>query len=224
MDKTYVFEQGNGGYGNVPCIPCSGGFGGGWGNNGLVDIAALGLLFGGGWGGNRWGNGNGIGGATFGAVETAQINDHIDNAMIESKVCDVQMQIADVKNNDTFNAKDIIRAMDQNTNSTNQAISECCCNTNLNITRMGYEDQIAVLNQTNQLTGVIAAGNSALGCKLDAINQNINDQFCRLELTRVKDQRNALAAETLALKGQLSQDRQTAAIIMAINAAGSTAS
>lgn len=194
MNSTYLIEGNGGG-------SCNGGFGAGWGLDGLL----VGALLGGGFGGGLWG---GRGGA--GAVETASINDTIQNQTIESKVCDVLMAVSDVKNNDTFNAKDLMRANDQNTYNLKSSIDACCCNTQNAIQGQGYENRIANLQQTINLDQQF--------CKL---NETIKCGFDGIETRRILDQRDALAAEVLTLKGQISQDRQTAIILGAI-AAGST--
>ena len=43
-----------------------------------------------------------------------------------------------------------------------QAIKDCCCNTQQSILKMGYENQIATLNQTNALNSTLNTINTGL--------------------------------------------------------------
>lgn len=65
--------------------------------------------------------------------------------MLQASISEIGKGIAD----STFA---LSRQMDANA----AAAAACCCETNLNITRQGSENQIATLNQTNQLSRQIA--------------------------------------------------------------------
>lgn len=198
MDKTYVF--GNDGYGN--------GCNGGW-NNGIVDIAALALIAGGGFGGwgGRGGYGGGYGGATFGAVETANVNDHIDSAMIEQKVCDVQADIAEVKYADALNSKDNLRAMDQNSFALQSQIAECCCNTNRSIDQVRFDATLSNCQQNNLLLS-----------EFGKVNANIDKLRCDAEIAALKERIRIQDG----ILFQASQENQTQRIISALSATATT--
>lgn len=94
------------------------------------------------------------------------------------------------------------------------SIDSCCCNTQKAIQQFGYENQLAVLNQTNTLNQSI----SAIGDKIDAQTAVMLKEFCNIksredarqiaELTaQLNDAKtaNMMAAQTANLSAQLNQ-------------------
>lgn len=74
-------------------------------------------------------------------------------------------------------------------------------------------NQLATLNQTNTLTSNANTQFNALGSKIDAQTQVINDRFCALEMREMQNKLDAERAKSAALAGQLSQEHQTATIM-----------
>lgn len=102
-------------------------------------------------------------------------------------------------------------------------LAECCCETqrsidsiNLNLTRMGYENQLATVNQTGTLTNALATGFGTMGAKLDAQTQMINDKFCQLEMREMQNKIDNLRNENSQLTFQTSQHEQSIAIVNAL--------
>lgn len=196
MDRNYFIDS-NGGNG------C----GNGW-NNGIGELAVLALLAGcGGWSG---GHGRGVYGdaAAIQAVDTASINDRIGEEAIEEKVCRVEMAIGDAKYASALGDKDLTMAIMQGNNATQQQIAECCCNTNVRLTEMGYQNQISNLQQSNYLATEF--------CKL---NRNIDDLRRDAEVAALKERIRVQDAVLF----QASQENQTARIIAALSAPATTA-
>lgn len=110
-------------------------------------------------------------------------------------------------------------------------LASCCCDLrqevcgiNNNITRMGYENQLANCNQTNTLQNAITSGFNSLmadnaskfniiGSKIDAQTQIINDKFCQLEMREMQNKIEALRDEKQAYQLSASQQAQTANIV-----------
>lgn len=117
-----------------------------------------------------------------------------------------------------------------NASLASQLASYCCdlrqevCGINNNITRMGYENQLANCNQTNTLQNAITSGFNSLmadnaskfniiGSKIDAQTQIINDKFCQLEMREMQNKIEALRDEKQAYQLSASQQAQTANIV-----------
>lgn len=110
-------------------------------------------------------------------------------------------------------------------------LASCCCDirssiadVNNNITKMGYESQLANCNQTNTLVNTINSGFNSLisdnatkfnilGAKIDAQTTIINDKFCQLEMREMQNKIDALREDKAALQLSASQQAQTANIV-----------
>lgn len=95
----------------------------------------------------------------------------------------------------------VINAIQSGNASIASQLASCCCDVREAITRQGYENQLATLNQTNVLSG-----------KIDAQTTLINDKFCQLEMREMQNKIDALREERSTLINQLSQEHQTAAL------------
>lgn len=81
--------------------------------------------------------------------------------------------------------------------------AQCCCENKLLVTQSNYENQIATLNQTNQLGSQADRNNNAV---LQAIaNQTtvINEKFCDLEKRELTNKITELTAEKVRLQGEI---------------------
>ena len=91
-------------------------------------------------------------------------------------------------------------------------LSECCCENRLLTTQQGYETRIQTIEQTN-LLGSQADRNT--GSIINAINAQtiaMNDQFCALKERELQDKIDSLTATNTALKSQIDNANQTAAV------------
>lgn len=126
---------------------------------------------------------------------------------------------------------EVINAITSGNATLASELANCCCTTqrsidavNNNITKMGYESQLSVCNQTNTLQNAITSGFNALmadnaskfnivGAKIDAQTQIINDKFCQLEMREMQNKIDALREDKQALQLSASQQAQTANIV-----------
>lgn len=108
---------------------------------------------------------------------------------------------------------EVINAITSGNASLASQLASCCCNVresisgvNNNITKMGYENQLSVCNQTNILQNAITNGFNSLmadnaskfnivGAKIDAQTQIINDKFCQLEMREMQNKIDILRDE-----------------------------
>lgn len=165
------------------------------------------------------------------AINTLATNINCDSKSVSNALCAIQGAIDKVSSNVGFSSERIISAVQSGDNSIIKEICDCCCTTqrsidsvNLNITKMGYENQLANCNQTNTLQNAITTGFNNLmadnatkfgiiGDKIDAQTQIINDKFCQLELREMQNKIDALRDEKNALQSSALLQQQTQNIV-----------
>ena len=231
---------------------------GGFGNGGWWVWILL-LLFGrGGWGG--FGNEGGLG-LTTGfqdrlstIQETLQDNHNADLLMsaikgnegatrelaatlncdfnsLSNSICTIQGAIKEVGGQVGFSAERVINAVNAGDCNVIQAIKDCCCNTQQSILKMGYENQIATLNQTNALTSSLNTINTGLERGFSSVAFETSKQTCDIkemiqdstaqilagqraaEMREMQTKIDSLRDERTALQLQASQQAQTANLI-----------
>lgn len=182
------------------------GFGGnGMWNNPIWAIVLLAALRNGGIFGNGDGNGNGNCSTAFVSSQLGQaiagnanaisnLATHLDCSVgqIQSGLNALQSSIQVVGNQVGMSGQQIINAVNSGdsmiANQLQQCcctlgnqITGCCCEVKDSITRQGYENQLATLNQTN-----------VLGSKIDAQTTFLADKFCELEKRELQNRIEAL--------------------------------
>ena len=233
-----------------------GGFGGGWW------FWILFLLWGrNGWGGFG-GDGNGLVGTGFQdrlstIQETIQDNHNSDLLMsaikgsesatrelatvlntdfgqLSSSICAIQGAIKEVGGQVGFSAERVINAVNAGDCNVIQAIKDCCCNTQQSILKMGYENQIATLNQTNALNSTLNTINTGLERGFSSVAYETSKQTCDIkemiqdstaqilagqraaEMREMQNKIDALRDERTALQLSASQQAQTANLLSQI--------
>lgn len=170
-----------------------------------------------GWGGNGFGNHGGLANEInndYGREMLLQAINGNGNAIgqlattlncdvnaIQTAINAVQSQIQSVGNQVGMSGQQIINAIQSGNCQIASQLASCCCNIRESITKQGYENQLATLNQTN-----------VLGSKIDQQTTLINDKFCQLEMREMQNKIDALREDKSALINQLSQEHQTNAI------------
>ena len=200
---------------------------GGWGNGGWIWFLFLILL----WGGNGWGgfgrngqgtadlaslingdngrdllmqaiNGNGT------AISQLASTLNCSVGQIQQSINGVMTQLQSLGNQVGMSGQAIINAIQSGNCSIERQLAQCCCDNRLLTTQQGYENRIAISEQTN-----------ILGSKIDQQSVLINDKFCQLEQRELQNKIDALREERSNLLGQISQANQTAQIGQYINQA-----
>lgn len=146
---------------------------------------------------------------------------------LNSAICDVRGGIDKVAGQVGFSAERVINAINAGDCAISRQLSECCCTLRDSITRQGYENQLATVNQTNVLQGAIntlstgvergfAATNFETAqqtCEIKnaiaAQTQVINDKFCQLEMREMAREIQQLRDERNAYQLSASQQQQT---------------
>ena len=232
-EKTYVFDGAS--RNDIPlayALNNNGGWGnglGGWGG-GIVGFL-LGLAFGGfgGWGGF---GGNGFGGGVGNLVNSDSNRDVVLQAIngtdadvrqlastlgmnyetISQGITDARLALANVGSQIGLSGLQVQNAILSGDASITAKLQECCCENRLLTTQQGYEAQLRTIEQTNQL-GSQADRNT--GSIINAINAQtiaMNDQFCALKERELQNKIDTLTANNTALKTQIDNANQTAAV------------
>lgn len=205
----------------------NGGFGGQNGIWGVIYLAIVASIFGWNNGGFGFGGrgGNGLPAELAGnegrelLMSAIQGNGSAISQIAQSLNCStqqVQAALNNIQNSVGLTGTQIINAIQSGNNSVISQIADCCCKTQNAITTMGYENQLAVCNQTNTLVNTVnqnalslrdgaTANTNAILAKLDAIqNQALQDKIA------------SLTAQNTALQGEISQRNQNATILNSV--------
>lgn len=240
MDRTYVFNSdgNNGGkldvtamlpgmYGYRGVDPNilalmggQNGFGGQNGIWGVIYLAIVASIFG-------WNNGGfgGFGGhrCSEGTPELVTSllnrNETAIGQLAQSLNCStqqVQTALSGIESSVGLTGTQIINAIQAGNNSVISQICDCCCNTQNAITKMGYENQLAVCQQTNTL--VNTANQNALSLR-DGATANTNAILAKLNEIQNQAQQDKIAsltAQNSALQSEISQRNQNATILNSV--------
>lgn len=227
-EKTFIYtpEAGYGRDGFDPnlfaALNNGGGFGGAnmW-NNPIWAIVFLAALRNGGIFGDNNGYGNRantdfvasqLGQAIAGnANAISNLSTHLDCSIgqVQSGLNAIQSSICSVANQVGMSGQAVINAVNSGDAAITNAVQSCCCQLGNqlasccceikdSITKQGYENQLATLNQTNTLGG-----------KIDAQTTFLSDKFCELEKRELQNRIDALREANSTLKGQIDNAAQT---------------
>lgn len=120
---------------------------------------------------------------------------------IQQSISGVMTQLQSLGSQVGMSGQAIINAIQSGNCSIERQLAQCCCDNRLLTTQQGYENRIAISEQTN-----------VLGSKIDQQSVLINDKFCQLEQRELQNKIDALREERSSLLGQISQANQTAQI------------
>lgn len=166
-------------------------------------------------------------------LKTLAANLNCDFNQLQTAVCSVRSAIDQVAGQVGFSAERVINAVNAGDCSVIQAVKDCCCQTQQNIIRMGYENQ---LGQKDILERIQSG--------LDFVNRGLERGFSATAFQAQQDKCDVIRAgqdntqriiDTLNLHWQqelqqryndarleLSQQRQNAQLIAALKTTGTT--
>lgn len=87
----------------------------------------------------------------YSATQQLAQNLNCDFNTLQQCCCDLKQAIATVGGQIGFSAERVINAVNMGDCNVIQAIKDCCCGTQKEILRMGYENQLAICGQTREL-------------------------------------------------------------------------
>lgn len=117
-------------------------------------------------------------------------------------------QICSLGNQMGQNTNQIVTAIMQGNNSILTQLCNCCCETNNNITKMGYESQLAMCNQTNTLVNTANQNTLQLRDANQANTQAILAKLDAAEMREMQRDLNAKDEKISALTTQLGLEHQ----------------
>lgn len=216
--KTYVFGNSDNSA-LMAAMANNGGFGGGGGWWAWIILMAL-------WGGNGFGrNGqdtqeilatlNGDQGRQMlmsaiegnsTAISQLASTLHCDVTAIQSALNAVQASICQVGNTVGMTGMQIVNAVQAGDASLASKLAECCCSNKLLVTEQGYQNRLALQEQT-----------TFLGAKLDNQTNIIVDKFCDLEKRELQGKIDSLIERNSQLQNTLDNANQTSQIMSYIN-------
>lgn len=234
-EKTYVFPEGSGNGGLDPnlLLSMNGGFGGGnYFNNpiwALIFLAAFqnGGMFGNGGGANC--NLNSIreqltsnqnstllmdaikGNAS--AIHELATNLNCDINSVNAAINGVQSSICNLGNQVGMSSAQIINSIQNGNMSLANQLQSCCCDVRQDVTKMGYENQINNLQQSNMIQrgfGDIAANN-------DANTRAIIGKLDQIEDSRKDREIATLTAQLTAANSRAERAAELAPILQMLN-------
>ena len=133
-----------------------------------------------------------------------------DANAIQSAIQSVQSGIANVGSSVGFSSERVINAINSGDSNIIQALNNCCCATQKEILKMGYENQINNQNQTYQLTSQLNGVNNVIQNGFRDTNYATQQQTCSLQNT-IKDtttiNTNAILAKLDSISNTALQDK-----------------
>ena len=133
-----------------------------------------------------------------------------DANAIQSAIQSVQSGIANVGSQVGFSSERVINAINSGDSNIIQALNNCCCSTQKEILKMGYENQINNQNQTYQLTSQLNGVNNVIQNGFRDTNYTTQQQTCSLQNT-IKDtttiNTNAILAKLDSISNTALQDK-----------------
>lgn len=137
---------------------------------------------------------------------------------LQGAICNLQGSIDKVAGQVGMTGQQVINSIQSMGCQIGNQIASCCCDVRTAIERQGYESQLAIVNQTNTLTGNANTQFNILGAKIDAQTQIINDKFCQLEMREMQNKIDTLRQENTQLATAASLQYQTANIVSQLKA------
>lgn len=131
---------------------------------------------------------------------------------VRSAISSLQLATQSVGSQVGMSGLQVINAIQSGDASLASQLAQCCCENRLLTTTQGYEAQLRTVEQTN-LLGSQADRNTA--SVINAINAQtiaMNDQFCALKERELQNKIDTLTANNTALKTQIDNANQTAAV------------
>lgn len=166
-------------------------------------------------------------------LKTLAANLNCDFNALQSSVCGIQAAIQDVGGKVGFSAERVINAANLGNLNIIQQLKDCCCTTQQNINRMGYENQLGQKDIINSMQRGFDFNNRSIERGFSALGFQIQQDKCDIirsnqdNTQRIVDVLNNHWQQDLQQKYndarmELSQQRQNATIIAALKTTTTT--
>ena len=149
-----------------------------------------------------------------------------DKDIDEGKMWYYYIGVSQISCDTKLSSCEVINAITSGNANLASQLANCCCTTqrsidavNNNITKMGYENQLSVCNQTNNLVNTMNSNTLSLRDNNTANTQSIIAKLDAMQNQALLDKIDALREKNSTLIAQLSNEHQTAAVGTMINQA-----
>lgn len=167
-------------------------------------------------------------------LKTLAANLNCDFNQLQSSVCDVRNGISVLAGKVDSSAEKVVNSVINGNLQMTQALKDCCCQTQQNIIRMGYENQLGQKDMLNAIQQGFSYTNTGIERAASNIGNLLQTLACDIKTSgdhntqRIVDVLNAHWNQDLQhrldrTEMQLSQERQNATIIAAIKGTTTTA-
>ena len=205
----------------LACMKNNNGFGeGGW----FMWIIFLFFLMG--WGGNGWNNRNGNQSDWLASqlnndygrdvlLQAVNGNGNAISQLATTLNCDinsVQAALNNISSAVGMSSQQIINSIQMGNNQLASQLALCCCDNKLLATQQGYENRIAMQEQSCMLGGKIDNSTNVISAQIAAQTNFLSDKFCDLEKREMQSKIDSLREERSTLLSNISNAQQTAAI------------
>ena len=132
-------------------------------------------------------------------------------------VQNVQNALATLAAQQGMSTLQVINSIQSGNSQLAAQLANCCCENRLLTTQQGYEAQIRTLEQTNQLGSQADRNSNNILAAIGAQTVAMNEQFCAARERDMQEKIDALLLQNSALKSQIDNANQTAAITGYVN-------
>ena len=132
---------------------------------------------------------------------------------VQSALNQINAGVSQISCDTKLSSCQVINAIQSGNAGLASQLASCCCDVRTAIQQQGYENQLAIVNQTNTLTSNANSQFNIIGAKIDAQTQIINDKFCQLEMREMQNKIDTLRGEKAALEAAALTQAQTANLI-----------
>lgn len=117
------------------------------------------------------------------AITQLASNLNCDFNSLNNAICTVRSGVQDVAGKVGFSAERVINAANLGDLNIVQQLKDCCCQTQQNLLKMGYEQQLATANQTSTLSSNICNSTNSLNNAINTLSTGVERGFASTNYT-----------------------------------------
>ena len=160
------------------------------------------------------------------AISNLSTTLNCDINAVQSALNQINAGVSQISCDTKLSSCEVLNAITSGNANLASQLANCCCTTqrsidavNNNITKMGYENQLSVCNQTNNLVNTMNSNTLSLRDSNTANTQSIIAKLDAIQNQALLDKIDTLREKNSTLISQLSNEHQTAAVGSMINQA-----
>jgi len=143
------------------------------------------------------------------------LNSDVDS--IRLGINTVQGAIAQVASQVGMSSLQVVNAIQAGNSDLASRLCSCCCDMKQLVTSQGYENQLATVNQTNTLAGAISGSGQRTADAIADLKTTMVKEFCDARERDMQEKIDGLLSSNNALRSQIDNANQTAAITSYVN-------